>query len=117
MDGMITAHLFKQKTKMNFETFFAYKEPNKHLPQELKQINEVKQYMVLHGMDEADASQYLAQASGAPKEKEPSLLISKAKSSESQDQLGKRTLQDFKPRAKSRVMPRAARRISREIER
>ena len=36
MDGMITAHLFKQKTKMNFETFFAYKEPNKHLPQELK---------------------------------------------------------------------------------
>ncbi len=56
---MITAHLYKQKTKMNFETFFAYKEPNKHLPQELKQINEVKQYMVLHGLDEAEASQWI----------------------------------------------------------
>lgn len=56
MDGRIAAHLFKQKTKMNFETFFEYTEPNKHLPHELKQVNEVRQYMVLHGMDEASVS-------------------------------------------------------------
>ena len=59
MDGMITAHLFKQKTKMNFEHFFQFKEPNKHLPSELKQINEVKQYLVMHGLDEGQASKFI----------------------------------------------------------
>ena len=58
---------------MNFETFFEFKEPNKHLPQELKQINEVKQYMVMHGMDESQASQYITKdVGGGSKSVKPS---------------------------------------------
>ena len=53
MDGLIAAHQLKQRTKMDFKTYFQFKAPNKHLPAELRQVEEVKQFMVLNGMDES----------------------------------------------------------------
>jgi hypothetical protein len=59
MDGLITKHMLMQKTKMDFNSFFQYKEPIKHLPKELKQINEVKQYLIQNGLDPEDIDQYV----------------------------------------------------------
>ena len=112
MDGMITAHFFKQKTKMNFEQFFQYQEPNKHLPGELKQINEMKQYLVMHGLDEAHASKFITKDG---KTLAQSQSLSQGQN-ESQDQQAKKTIQDFKVRSKSKMMPRVAKRINNEIE-
>jgi len=42
MDGIIAAHMLKQRTRMDFKTYFQFKAPNKHLPVELKQVEEVK---------------------------------------------------------------------------
>lgn len=53
MESLIAAHLLKQRTKMDFKTYFQFKPINKHLPGDLKQIEEVKQFMVLNGMDES----------------------------------------------------------------
>ena len=53
MDSLIAAHLLKQRTTMDFKTYFQFKPTNKHLPGDLKQIEEVKQFMVLNGMDES----------------------------------------------------------------
>ena len=53
MDGLIAAHLLKQRTKMDFKTYFQFKATNKHLPGDLRQIEEVKQFMVLNGADES----------------------------------------------------------------
>ena len=58
MDSLIAAHLLKQRTKMDFKTYFQFQAPNKHLPSELKQVEEVKQYMILSGMDETLISQH-----------------------------------------------------------
>ena len=61
MDGLIAAHLLKQRTKMDFKTYFQFKAPNKHLPAELKQVEELRQFMVLNGMDESlIAKQYFS---------------------------------------------------------
>lgn len=35
MDSLIAAHLLKQRTKMDFKTYFKFKAPNKNLPSEL----------------------------------------------------------------------------------
>ena len=62
MDTMIAAHLLKQQTKMDFKTYFSFKAPNKHLPGELQQIEEVKQYMVMNGLDEMALTKHLSQS-------------------------------------------------------
>ena len=45
---------------MDFKTYFQFKAPNKHLPQELQQIEEVKQYMVMNGLDELALTKHLS---------------------------------------------------------
>ena len=60
MEGIIAAHTLKQKTKMDFKTYFQFKAPNKHLPVELKQVEEVKQFMVLSGMDESEVARHFS---------------------------------------------------------
>jgi len=52
MEQMIQGHLLKQRTKMDFKTYFQFRAPNKHLPNELAQMEEIKQYMVMSGVDE-----------------------------------------------------------------
>ena len=58
MESLIAAHLLKQRTKMDFKTYFQFHAPNKHLPNELKQVEEVKQFMILNGMDETLISKH-----------------------------------------------------------
>jgi len=53
MENLIAAHILRQKTKMDFKTHFQFKAPNKHLPKELEQVEEVKQFMVLNGIDDS----------------------------------------------------------------
>jgi len=36
---------------MDFKTYFKFKAPNNNLPNELAQVEEVKQFMLLNGMD------------------------------------------------------------------
>ena len=43
---------------MDFKTYFQFHAPNKHLPSELKQVEEVKQFMILNGMDETLISKH-----------------------------------------------------------
>ena len=67
MDGLIAAHLLKQRTKMDFKTYFQFQPTNKHMPDDLRQIEEVKQFMVLNGADEDSIAAYFSsghQASG-----------------------------------------------------
>ena len=55
MDGLIQSHYMKQKTRKDFAVSFQFNEPIKHLPKELKEINEVKQYLLKNGIDENEA--------------------------------------------------------------
>ena len=59
MENLIAGHFLKQKTKMDFKAFFQFKAPNKHLPAELKQLEEVRQIMILNGFDESIISKQL----------------------------------------------------------
>lgn len=42
IEGLIAAHMLKQRTKKDFSVSFHYKNPIKHLPKELREIEEVK---------------------------------------------------------------------------
>lgn len=59
MDGLIKSHYMKQKTRKDFAVSFKFNEPIKHLPKELKEINEVKQYLLKNGIDENEAQKYI----------------------------------------------------------
>ena len=59
MDKLITAHMLRQRQKSDFNSSFEFKAPNKHLPCDLKEIEDMKQYLVLNGIDELELSKYL----------------------------------------------------------
>ena len=59
MDGLIANHMMKQKTKKDFSVSFHFNNPIKHLPKELFEIEEVKQYLMKNGLDESEAQKYI----------------------------------------------------------
>ena len=60
MEKMIQGHMQRQRTKMDFKTYFSFRAPNKHLPQDLAQFEEVKQSMVLNGVDENTFNRHMS---------------------------------------------------------
>ena len=144
MDGLIAAHLLKQRTKMDFKTYFQFKAPNKHLPTELKQVEELRQFMVLNGMDESMiAKQYFSTKNVNSTNSAAEIMEDYSLANASKEVLQKKTtgdntmagsldeatsmmdnayvsemagktIKDFKDRARGNVMPRVAKRITTE---
>lgn len=125
---------------MDFKTYFQFKAPNKHLPQELQQIEEVKQYMVMNGLDELALTKHLSmsnrpdggskQTNQLPESKEYSLVKSSGEDQIPKDalaiktnndlssstnafvtEMATRNIKDFKTRSRTNMVPRVAKRI------
>jgi len=59
MEGNIARHYMQQKTKKNFAVSFQFNHPIKHLPTELKRIEEVKTYLHASGIPVSEAQKYI----------------------------------------------------------
>ena len=125
MEQMIAQHQIKERQKIDFRTCFQFSQPNKHLPVELKQIEEIKQYMVQNSIDEMTLAKQLSTTSRQGNEfallkSGEDLIENTASESQSNvkiiqnkyvDEMASKTIKDFKKRSRSNVTARVAKRI------
>ena len=88
MDQLITAHMLKQRQKSDFKSSFQFTAPNKHLPRQLKEIEEMKQYMVLNGLDEAAVAKYIKSQNSTQFSQKSNEAILIAASTEAAESIG-----------------------------
>ena len=115
MDGMIAAHFLKQRSKMDFKTYFNFKAPNKHLPKQLEQVEEVKQFMVLNGItDNYITSKTYAGGASAETDFNMALHTSKdlTNSNTFTCEMAMKNIKDFKGRCRTNMVARVANRIN-----